>query len=629
MHDGDPAGARWDRVRRARAIAAVGGRERRPRRPLLALVVVVDRLGAGRDAGRLVVLLMLRARPLQRRHPRRCSALRRRCSHEPARARGVGRALDDHRCWPSCSPLDVARASSLSRAVGDRLRDVLPRVVAATIVLRRSASRVAMLLGAVARRALRGRRLAAAAGCAARSSPSCSPRFAVLLALEQLGLAAQFIMALGLTAVAAVGARGRRSRSASAAATWRATSWSSTCARSTRKGRRRAVTVMSDRRPFELLGVVHLVRPAGRSPRDLEELRLGIAEARPTASLFYHTSSATAPASRPRGAAARRLERLGERRGAGPRDRRAPVVRRAGHGGSPDELRAALLEVLDAHPREDPAPSATRREDGDFVFLELETVRVPTGCVVGEDAGELIGRARRRADPSVLVLPPDRAAVVRRPTRRRWCDWLRERRRALAGRRCSRSARARAGRSTRMRRQPRCAAGGAAARPQRVADAAALPRTSAVKRAARAVAGSCAGSPRRRSARMTLVAVPDDGPSLLDGYRARCGDGPMRVARGAGARLRGPPHRDGQLDRRPAAAWPRSSTGWCACSNELGVPTTWEVMPGDTRFYGITKTIHNTLHGWPGTLERRRIASTSTRSTAAPRARSRWTATSS
>ncbi|MBI1795745.1 MAG: glycosyltransferase [Candidatus Eisenbacteria bacterium] len=36
--------------------------------------------------------------------------------------------------------------------------------------------------------------------------------------------------------------------------------------------------------------------------------------------------------------------------------------------------------------------------------------------------------------------------------------------------------------------------------------------------------------------------------------------------------------------------------------NELGVPTTWEVMPGDARFYAITKTIHNTLHGWPGTL---------------------------
>jgi len=34
--------------------------------------------------------------------------------------------------------------------------------------------------------------------------------------------------------------------------------------------------------------------------------------------------------------------------------------------------------------------------------------------------------------------------------------------------------------------------------------------------------------------------------------------------------------------------------------NELGVPTTWEVMSGDSRFYGITKTMHNRLHGWPG-----------------------------
>jgi trehalose synthase len=38
--------------------------------------------------------------------------------------------------------------------------------------------------------------------------------------------------------------------------------------------------------------------------------------------------------------------------------------------------------------------------------------------------------------------------------------------------------------------------------------------------------------------------------------------------------------------------------------NELGVPTSWEVMPGDARFYAITKTIHNALHGAPGSLTR-------------------------
>ncbi len=31
--------------------------------------------------------------------------------------------------------------------------------------------------------------------------------------------------------------------------------------------------------------------------------------------------------------------------------------------------------------------------------------------------------------------------------------------------------------------------------------------------------------------------------------------------------------------------------------NELGVPTTWEVMEGDDRFFGVTKKIHNALHG--------------------------------
>jgi len=31
--------------------------------------------------------------------------------------------------------------------------------------------------------------------------------------------------------------------------------------------------------------------------------------------------------------------------------------------------------------------------------------------------------------------------------------------------------------------------------------------------------------------------------------------------------------------------------------NELGVPTSWEVMEGDERFFNVTKKIHNALHG--------------------------------
>src|SRR2546427_4812750 len=31
--------------------------------------------------------------------------------------------------------------------------------------------------------------------------------------------------------------------------------------------------------------------------------------------------------------------------------------------------------------------------------------------------------------------------------------------------------------------------------------------------------------------------------------------------------------------------------------NELGIPTTWEVMEGDARFFGVTKRMHNAFHG--------------------------------
>lgn len=45
--------------------------------------------------------------------------------------------------------------------------------------------------------------------------------------------------------------------------------------------------MMRDLLPFSVCGVVHLVRPLGRSVTDLETLRRGITEAEP-ASLFYH-----------------------------------------------------------------------------------------------------------------------------------------------------------------------------------------------------------------------------------------------------------------------------------------------------------------------------------------------------
>ena len=97
---------------------------------------------------------------------------------------------------------------------------------------------------------------------------------------------------------------------------------------------------------------------------------------------------------------------------------------------------------------------------------------------------------------------------------------------------------------------------------------------------------------------MSLVEVRADGPSLLEGYRSVVGDGPMRVLEALARRLKG--HRIAMVNS--------TATGGGVAEilhrlvrlmNELGVSTTWEVMPGDTRFYAITKAIHNGLHGWP------------------------------
>jgi hypothetical protein len=91
----------------------------------------------------------------------------------------------------------------LSRSVGDRLRDVLPRVVAATIVLAAGVI-IAMMAGALVRSLLAG---AGVRGSRLRAQlvVAVLVGFAALMALEQLGLAAQFIMAIGLTAVASLG----------------------------------------------------------------------------------------------------------------------------------------------------------------------------------------------------------------------------------------------------------------------------------------------------------------------------------------------------------------------------------------------------------------------------------------
>ena len=100
---------------------------------------------------------------------------------------------------------------------------------------------------------------------------------------------------------------------------------------------------------------------------------------------------------------------------------------------------------------------------------------------------------------------------------------------------------------------------------------------------------------------MTQVAFPA-GPSLVEGYRAVAGDAAMQNLEALARKLRG--HRIAMVNS--------TSTGGGVAEilhrlvpllNELGVPTTWEVMSGDARFYAITKKIHNALHGLPGALE--------------------------
>lgn len=91
----------------------------------------------------------------------------------------------------------------LGEAVTLRLGEVLPRIVASAFLLAIGVL-VAMLLGALTRRffdtaGLHGGRMRGQAVTIVLTG------FAVLVALEQLGLAAQFVMAIGLIALAAVG----------------------------------------------------------------------------------------------------------------------------------------------------------------------------------------------------------------------------------------------------------------------------------------------------------------------------------------------------------------------------------------------------------------------------------------
>ena len=150
--------------------------------------------------------------------------------------------------------------------------------------------------------------------------------------------------------------------------------------------------------PFELFGVVHLVRPAGFSARNLEELRAGLERATPT-TLFYH---AYEPTLRHPTAAERPPDDFSHWVGGVIQERetaeRLSFAVQSG-AGSPTELRAAMMAVLDSMP-ESVRVGHAAPEGGALVFLELEAVPLETRWSVGS-CSELMDRFLE-ADPSVL-----------------------------------------------------------------------------------------------------------------------------------------------------------------------------------------------------------------------------------
>ena len=92
---------------------------------------------------------------------------------------------------------------NLSASLTDRLREVLPRVLAATLLLVLGVT-AAMLLGTVTERFFAS---ASLAGARLRGQivTGLLTLFAVLLSLEQLGFAAQFAMGIGLILIGAAG----------------------------------------------------------------------------------------------------------------------------------------------------------------------------------------------------------------------------------------------------------------------------------------------------------------------------------------------------------------------------------------------------------------------------------------
>jgi hypothetical protein len=185
--------------------------------------------------------------------------------------------------------------------------------------------------------------------------------------------------------------------------------------------------------PFELLGVVHLVRPAGRTAHTLEALRAGIADAT-VASLFMHVRQ---PLLRYAALGVAPADDFSHWVDGTVQDRETAErlsFAVQDHGADAEGLRVALLAVLGG------LSGKTRRsgsvpEEGAFVFLEADSVTVRAGGTAGNCA-ELVEHLTRLG-PSVLFyhlieqpwLAPDRASLVewvRACGDARLADWLAE-----------------------------------------------------------------------------------------------------------------------------------------------------------------------------------------------------------
>jgi trehalose synthase len=94
---------------------------------------------------------------------------------------------------------------------------------------------------------------------------------------------------------------------------------------------------------------------------------------------------------------------------------------------------------------------------------------------------------------------------------------------------------------------------------------------------------------------VSIVTVSSDG-SLLEGYRSVVGDPPIRALEELAKSLRG--HRIVMVNSTAVGGGVAEILQRLVpLLRELGIPTEWEVMPGDERFYEITKKVHNALHG--------------------------------